>query len=253
LLVLAMLGALWLGGWASRRWKDQATRGNADLLVGGASGLLALLIGFSFAMAAERYQSRRELVVAEANALSTAYWRDSLLPAPYGPELGALLVKYGRDRLAFFAAGESAQQLADAKSVDDADQLAIWRDTAGGLRQPQTGPLATAILNATNELFDLAATRQAALKARTPAAVFWLLALSAIATSGLFGYGVDAAGSRHRVAAVAVVAMVAGAILLVQDLDLSRGGFILTPQGPMANAVAELRAHEADRAAFTVP
>jgi hypothetical protein len=47
-------------------------------------GLLALLLGFSFAMAQSRYDTRRALVVDEANAIGTTYLRAQLLPKPEG-------------------------------------------------------------------------------------------------------------------------------------------------------------------------
>jgi hypothetical protein len=43
--------------------------------------LLALIIGFTFSMAVSRYDQRRTLEEAEANAIGTEYLRADLLPA----------------------------------------------------------------------------------------------------------------------------------------------------------------------------
>lgn len=45
-------------------------------------GLLAFVIGFTFSIALERFDTRRGLVIEEANAISTAYLRSSLLDEP---------------------------------------------------------------------------------------------------------------------------------------------------------------------------
>ena len=48
-----------------------------------ALALLGLLMGFTFSAAQGRFQLRQELVVSEANALSTTYLRFQLLDAPW--------------------------------------------------------------------------------------------------------------------------------------------------------------------------
>jgi hypothetical protein len=54
-------------------------------------GLLALLLGFTFAMAVDRFEQRRTLVLDEVNAISTAYLRTQLLQAPHRERIGKLL------------------------------------------------------------------------------------------------------------------------------------------------------------------
>ena len=46
-------------------------------------GLLGLLIAFTFSGAASRFEDRRHLITAEANAIGTAYLRVDLLPATH--------------------------------------------------------------------------------------------------------------------------------------------------------------------------
>ena len=48
--------------------------------------LLGLLIGFSFSMAVSRYDQRKNLEEAEANAIGTEYLRADLLPKGTQPE-----------------------------------------------------------------------------------------------------------------------------------------------------------------------
>ena len=56
--------------------------------------LLGLLLGFSFATATTRLETRHNLIVKEANAIGTAYLRLDLLPATEQPEMRRLLREY---------------------------------------------------------------------------------------------------------------------------------------------------------------
>ena len=53
--------------------------------------LLGLLLGFTFAMAVSRHDTRRELVVQEANSILTTARRAQLLPEPQATNVGRLL------------------------------------------------------------------------------------------------------------------------------------------------------------------
>src|SRR5215472_12637092 len=67
--------------------------------IGGISlNLLSLLLAFTVSMAAGRFEERRNLVVAEANAISTSYLRAQLFSEPGRSRLGALLSQYARER-----------------------------------------------------------------------------------------------------------------------------------------------------------
>jgi len=53
--------------------------------------LLALMVGFTFAMALSRFEGRREAVLNEANAIGTTALRARLLPPPHRAETLKLL------------------------------------------------------------------------------------------------------------------------------------------------------------------
>src|SRR5262245_351250 len=62
-------------------------------------GLLALMIGFTFAMALSRAEARRDALLNEANAIGTAALRARLLPAPHSTESLKLLREYVQIRV----------------------------------------------------------------------------------------------------------------------------------------------------------
>src|SRR5262245_47987101 len=72
-----------------RRQSLDAEGGRAGLgaVEGAVFALMGLLIAFTFSGAAARFDSRRQLIVDEANAIGTAWLRLDLLPASAQPAL----------------------------------------------------------------------------------------------------------------------------------------------------------------------
>ena len=63
-----------------RRQADREPDGPLGAMVGAIMGLLALLLGFTFALADDRFEARKQLVLEEANAIGTTWLRAGLLP-----------------------------------------------------------------------------------------------------------------------------------------------------------------------------
>jgi hypothetical protein len=219
--------------------------GGAAQLAGSALALLGLLVGFTFAMAADRYETRRGLVVEEANAISTVYLRDRMFAAPQGPALGKLVLQYARERQSFFDAGDEAAALEASSRRALVLQDQIWGLTRTALKAPEAAALTTASLNATNAMFDLASSRDAAREARVPAPVIWSVAACAFGAALLSGYALASGGRRHRLASTALFLLVGVAMVVILDIDLPRGGLIRASQSPLANVVAYLVHEEA--------
>ena len=72
---------------------------NVPTLESAILGLLALMIGFTFAMALSRFEARRDAVLNEANAIGATALRARLLPAPHSGEVLKLLRDYVQIRL----------------------------------------------------------------------------------------------------------------------------------------------------------
>ena len=79
-----------VGGWWQARTPGQA-EGPTNMLVGSLLALLAFLLAVTMGMASDRFDSRRNLVLAEANAIGTTYLRAGYLDEPYATDIRALL------------------------------------------------------------------------------------------------------------------------------------------------------------------
>ena len=73
--------------------------GNISALEQSLLGFLALMVGFTFLMALTRFETRREAVLNEANAIGTTALRARLLPAPHREEALKLLREYAQIRI----------------------------------------------------------------------------------------------------------------------------------------------------------
>jgi hypothetical protein len=76
--------------------QDEARKAQIGGIQGAVLGLLALLLGFTFAMAVNRYEARREFVVEQANAIGTTFLRASLLPEAHVAPTCSALITSGR-------------------------------------------------------------------------------------------------------------------------------------------------------------
>ena len=87
-----------------RRGRDQekSTHENYAVILAASLTLLGLIIGFSFSMATNRYDQRKNYEEAEANAIGTEYIRADLLPATKAERVRLLLRKYTDQRILFY-------------------------------------------------------------------------------------------------------------------------------------------------------
>src|ERR1044072_8059068 len=62
---------------------DEPDKSHTSALQGATLGLLALLLGFTFAMAVTRFDNRKTVILDQANAIGTAELRSRLLGSPH--------------------------------------------------------------------------------------------------------------------------------------------------------------------------
>ena len=241
LLLLLLFGSMALaselGGWLHKRARLRATdaidKEAEGYILSGVLGLLALLVAFTFGMSLSRYDVRRELVVKEATALTTAYLRTSLLEEP--GRLRALMHQYAQVRLEFGLTGGERGRAADRKAL--AMQPIIWAEAVKLVQPARQTPLPQFVLAPLNEAFDTATARRTALAARLPGNVLLTLVLYLIASAALLGFAVAGANWRLRVATLALFALFSLALGVIIDLDEPRRGPVPVPQWAMAETV----------------
>ena len=99
---VGILACLEVGYRLGRRRSEDVTLEGIGALEAAVFALLGLLLAFSFAGGTSRLDTRRQLIVEEANAIGTAYLRLDLLAAPDQPEMRRLFREYLDARLQLY-------------------------------------------------------------------------------------------------------------------------------------------------------
>ncbi len=234
-----ILGVGELGYWAGTR-AGKKGHGNVSVLESAALGLLALMIGFTFAMALARFEARRDAILEEANAIGTTALRARLLPQPVRAESLDLLREYVKIRLDLVQRVPTQEELRLALEHSNDVQERLWQQVRN-LAVRDTGMVPTGLyIQSLNQMIDAQEKRIVAAINRVPFVV--LLALYGIAaiSSGFTGYGGGLAREHSRLPRYLMGFMVACVILLIQDLDRPNSGFIKVSQRPMLDTAKSL-------------
>jgi len=238
--LLVAMSAFWrLGVALHRRAGAGGEAGGESYVLSGAFGLLALLMAFAFSLAIGRYETRRVLVIEEANAIGTMSTRLALLEESQRKPLAASLKRYAAERA---AVGKNASD-ADWQAAHDAssracaqfgDQLfAVLRSMPPDTRGPT-------LVTAYNAMCDITTERHAARSARLPSEVLGLLALYCCACTALLGFMTGRSDPRSAVSSVLFFALLAAAYATILDLDSPRSGAIIVPQEELDHVAQSL-------------
>jgi hypothetical protein len=190
-------------------------------------GLLGLLIAFTFSGAASRFEDRRHLITAEANAIGTAYLRIDLIPADAQPEMKDLFRRYVDIRSATYR--DSADQTGtDAKLAQGAAlQTNIWAKALSACRRPEAAAQATMLLlPALNDMIDITTTRVMASRNHPPLVVFLMLGGLSFVGALLVGYGTSPNKKRSWFHTMVFAAMLSLTVYVIVDLEFPRLGLI---------------------------
>jgi hypothetical protein len=225
-------------GFLSYRWlgpKGGYKTGGHEFLGAAVLGLLALLLGFTFSLALNRYDERRALVVREANAIETAWLRVQLLDDPYRSEMSGALKQYADARVAWSEAarGDFGPTLALKENV--------WTAAQHLSRGAVSPVVVRQVLDPLNEAFDAQAARTAARAARIPGEVLASLVIYATLSMMLLGYITAIDGPRKAVAMVLLLLLLTLSFSVILDLDSPRSGWIQVSQQPLIDARASMR------------
>jgi hypothetical protein len=210
--------------WQAREPGEQ--EGPTDLLVGSLLGLIAFVLAITMGMAADRYDTRRGLVVEEANAIGTAYQRADYLPQPQADELKALLRAYLPLRIVDDTSEVPANVV---KSAELASQM--WTIHAGVAQTGHNPDLMSSLGEAINEIVTVGERRVVAgVYARVPPTIVYLLLAGSSLSLAMVGYTAGLKGRRSLLSASVMILILGVVTTLVIDLDRPQEGLLTVSQ-----------------------
>ncbi len=227
------------GGYRLGRYRHRHSEGEKETPVGAivaaTLGLLGLILAFTFGLAASRFNSRREIVVEEANAIGTTYLRAGLLPDGRGVKIRKLLGEYVDARLEVVQTGNIEQVLRRSDEL----HRQLWREAeAVGQEQPDSIVVGL-FIQSLNETIDVHSKRVlVALQNRLPGALWTTLYLITLLTMAGVGYHEGLTNSRRSLAIVILVLTFSAIMTLVADLDRPQKGLLTVSQRAMIDVQA---------------
>jgi hypothetical protein len=242
LMLVASIGGFLLAteagfllGHRSQSNTNDHSRSQIYTIQGATLGLLALLLGFTFSMAMSRYETRKQLVLEESNAIGTTYLRAQLLPEPARQEISKLLRRYVEVRLDFYHAGNDQKLLREVSDKTERLHNQLWADAVGVGEKDPRAVTTGLFLQSLNETIDLHAKRITALENHVPEITLVLLYFVALMATGLIGYGCGVSGVRNFFVTIISSVLIAAVILVIIDLDRPRRGLIKVSQQRMVD------------------
>jgi hypothetical protein len=230
LFVLATLLCFEIGFRIGRWWQDRLPgeqEGPTDMLVGSILALMAFLLAVTMGMASDRFDARRGLVLAEANAIGATYLQADYLPEPEAGEMKALLRECLPLRI---STGDTSQVQANLeRSV--ALHAEMWAIAAAVARSGHSPDLVSSFGDSLTEIVSLNESRVVAgLYARVPETVLLLLLAGSALSLGMVGYRAGLTGRRSVLSALVLVVALGAVLTIVIDLDRPQEGFINVSQ-----------------------
>jgi hypothetical protein len=217
-----------VGRWWQTRTPEEV-EGPTAALVGSLFALMAFLLAITMGMASDRFDTRRGLVLQEANSIGTTYLRAGYLPEPAASDSRDLLREYVPLRIVGNDLADIQERI--ARSVEIQDEL--WT-IAEDLARDRSSDVLALYIDSLNETIDLNESRvTAGLYARVPETVLVLLIVGSALTLGMLGYSAGLTRRRSPLTAVVMIAVLGAVITLVVDLDRPRDGFLEVNQQPL--------------------
>jgi len=218
---------------------DDATVSHVGALQNALLGLLALLLGFTFAMAVTRFEARKVLVVEEANAIGTTFLRSQYLPELRRQAIARLLKEYVAARLAFNEMRDERVRVA-AEATTSRMQRELWSHAAEvAMQQPTSEPVGL-FIHSLNQAIDKREEIRAARDNHVPESVLWLLVGVTAVALAFVGYGSGLTGRRRFVLNAVFALLIALVLTIILDLDRPREGLIRVSQASMIRVKATM-------------
>jgi hypothetical protein len=249
LVLLSSLVVLWLsiqiGVFIRKRRQSvqENEREDFGMVMSAILTLLGLIIGFSFSMAITRYDQRKTLEEAEANAIGTEYVRADFLPAANAKQVRTLLREYLDQRLLYYTTRDS-QELVQVEAATAQLEDELW----SAVQMPTAAqPTAALTITATgmNDVLNSRGYTQAAWLNRIPNAAWCLMLAIAICCNLLIGFGARRGGARTTLLLVLPV-VIAISFTLIADIDSPRGGIVRVRAENLVSLSQSLRVRNPD-------
>ena len=237
----------------SRVRQDSQAGAHLGTVLAAVMGLLSLLLAFTYSFAATRADNRKQAVIAEANAIGTAYLRAGLVPDPTRSRLRVLLRDYADTRLVTGNILSTPSQWQMAIADTERIQSKLWPTAVRGMEGRSPTIIDSLLFQALNAVIDLHTIRLAAGRDRLPEVMPFMLFSIAVVVMCMMGYSTGLAGHRHPVMTTTLAVLYTVVTLVIIDLDRPRTGLVHVSQQSLIDVRRSMQADAPPAPAMPAP
>jgi hypothetical protein len=188
-------------------------------------GLMALMLGFTFSIALSKFETRRQIIVEEANDIGTALLRADLYPDSIRTLLRADFKDYIEARISYYNAGIDNKKIDSALRKTNVYSGRLWRRTADLVQNDRYRVSTLQMIPALNNMIDIVSVRESGRKAKVPPVILTMLVVLTLLSSFLVGYGYK--GKRRNLVMICTFSLMTTiALYLILDLDRPQRGLL---------------------------
>ena len=233
LLMVSLEIGVQLGRFIARRHPPtDGQKSSVNFATAGMMGLLAFLLGVSLSMASDRYQQRRDSVLAEANAIGTVWLRATVSTGAEGDAIRRLLRDYTETRIAVVRGSSDQAEVDRLNQRTNTIQNELWQ-LARTVAERSPTPISGLLLSSLNDMIDLSLTNRRNFTSHVPPYILRLLLTVSIFAVGAVGYGFGLVGSRQPGLSVLLLGVWTLAIVLIIDIDRPQSGEVRIDPAPL--------------------
>jgi hypothetical protein len=203
--------------------------------------LVAFMLGLTYAQAQGRFDTRRELVVREANSIGTTWLRSSQLPLGESARFRKILTQYTSERLEAYSTPGRPDLYQRVVRDSDRQQSEMWGIVSDALRKEPSNLGISLLMSTLNDTIDVSSEQLAALTHHVPTAVIVLTFV--LAVIGSISVGLRFARTHERPLALTALYVISLTVVLnlVIDYDRPRVGFIQVPLDPLTDQLHSMQ------------
>ncbi len=227
----------------------QAKDGHSQVfsMTGAHLGLLAFILAFSFSMSAGHFSDRKQLLLEEFNAITTAYLRAGLVADPQGSNIRSLLARYTAARATF----GSQDTVAGIIRQSEALQRDIWNEVKQLPKKEKVTVMDSLLIQSVNTVFDLHEKRVfAGLHNRIPANIWAALYVILILSMVGMGFSAGLSSKRNSIASFALAMSFSMVMFVIADLDRPISGLMRADQSMMVGLAEKLQAAQSGQSTY---
>jgi len=233
--------------------QDAGNMAGLTTVEGAVFALIGLLLAFTISGALQRFDDRRQLVIQEANAASTAHDRLALFEGDVGRSLQDKLKQYIQGRIDLYRMPHDYSLFKRTEFFSDEQQDKIlglknklWNAAVEACPQSNFRPACAQALPALANVFEVARLRLGAAEKHPPQVVYVMLFGLGLGGSLLAGFGMAAARSRSWIHMLIFAATLTVTLYTLTDMEYPRLGLIRIENFDhfLADAHAQMQAQD---------